>query len=688
MRTRDGWRRSAWTTVLYIAAAGGASGAAGGAGGAGAQATPPTASFLAAQSEHGRALYAQHCASCHGAQLTGGSASPLAGQSFQSRWAQPSRSLDDLFYVMRTSMPFGAGGTLSNDEYLALLAFMLEQNGQPAGARALVSDRVTLGAARIVATAAAAPRTTPARIADFVTGSRGLSPVATGPTNDDLLRAPGGGRDWLTHTRDYAGSRYSPLAQITASNVSRLHVACVFQVGVNAAFQTGPVVHDGTMYLTASFSTIAIDAATCRPRWRHDWAPTVPGTGGLANRGVAVKDGRVVRATADGFLLALDAASGTLLWARRVSDATTGEMISMPPLVYDDLIFVGPAVSEFGIRGWIGAFRLSDGERVWRFNIVPKPGEPGAETWKQNSDIPIGGGAVWTPLSLDPISEILYVPAANPAPDFPVALRGGTNLYTNSIIALHLRSGKLAWYDQIVPLDDHDWDLTQVSPLYRATVRGKARNLVATAGKDGVLRVIDRESHERMFEATLTTITNTKAPVTTAGTHACPGVFGGVQWNGPTYHPGANMLVTPAVDWCARFILADTVKFVPFQNYLGGSVVLDTVQGGWITGVDASTGAVKWRYRSTRPVVAAVTATAGGVVFAGELTGDLVALDVVTGAVRFRHYTGGQVGGGIVTYQAGGRQFVAVASGTTSPYWAERFSGSPTITVFALDGVR
>ncbi len=645
-----------------------------------------TVSFTRAQAEQGSALYARHCAQCHGAQLMNGSASALAGPPFQERWAQPTRSLDDLFYVLRTSMPLGAGGTLTTNEYLALLAHMMERNGQEPGSRALVADRATLAAGRLArsASASAPAMTFPNPV--YMEGPRGLTPVAMGPAHQELRSSSSDGRNWLTHTRDYAGSRYSPLAQITTANVSRLRVVCSFQVGEQASFQTGPVVHDGTMYITAGWSTIALDAATCRPQWRHDWRSAFPAP--VLNRGVAIKDGRVVRTTADGYVLALDAASGTLLWARRVSDASKGELFTMPPLIYDDLVFAGPAVSEFAIRGWIAAFRLQNGERVWRFNIVPEPGEPGAETWSQPANLPVGGGAVWTPLSLDVAREILYVPAANPAPDFAVELRGGTNLYTNSLIALHVRTGKLAWYDQMVPLDDHDWDLTQVSPLYRATVKGKARDLVATAGKDGVLRVVDRESKERMFETPVTTIENSDAPVTTKGVHACPGVLGGVQWNGPAYHPGPNVLLVPAVDWCATYFLADTVRFAPMQTYLGGRVVTDTLRQGWLTAVDGSTGAVRWRYRSSRPMVAAVTATAGGLLFTGELTGDLIALDAATGDVRYRHFTGGQVGGGIITYEVRGTQYVAVASGTTSPFWTDRFPGSPTITVFALDTPR
>jgi alcohol dehydrogenase (cytochrome c) len=644
-------------------------------------------SFTRAQSEQGSTLYTRHCAECHGAQLTSGSASPLAGPQFQARWAQPTRTLDDLFYVMRTSMPFGAGGTLTTDEYLALLAYMLERNGHEPSERSLVADRVTLAAARIAApraAAAAAPFTFPNPV--YLVGARGATPTASEPTQAELRAGSPDGRIWLTVTRDYAGTRYSPLKQITTANVSRLRVACSFQVGEAPSFQTNPVVREGTMYITAGWSTLALDGATCKPKWRHDWRPAFASP--PANRGVAIKDGRVVRLTGDGYLVALDAATGRLLWARRVSDATKGELFTMPPLIYENLIFAGPAVSEYAIRGWIAAFRLEDGERVWRFNIVPEPGEPGSETWKQPKEFPVGGGAVWTPLALDADREILYVPAANPAPDFPAALRGGTNLYTNSVIALEARTGRLAWYDQVVPEDDHDWDLTQVSPLYRATAKGKTRNLIATAGKDGRLRVLDRDTHERIFETPVTRIENTEADVTTAGTFACPGVLGGVQWNGPTHHPQANVLVVPAVDWCFRFFLADTVKYIPFQNYLGGRAEADTARHGWLTAVDASTGAVRWRYRSSQPMIAAATATAGGLIFTGELTGDLIAFDAASGAEKFRHFTGGPVGGGVVTYSVGATQYVAVASGRPSSFWVGPFPGSPTITVFALDGAR
>ncbi|MGQ0650254.1 MAG: outer membrane protein assembly factor BamB family protein [Gemmatimonadaceae bacterium] len=648
----------------------------------GAQSAAESVPFTRAQADAGRQVYLRACASCHGTRLDDGVAVALTGAAFIRNWSSADRTLDDLHFITSTTMPRNAGGTLAPAEYLAVVAYVLERNGYAAGERPLPSDRQQLARVRLTSPPAAASdgRTPPP---DFIRGDSGVVPRAAGPRHQDLLDAHSLGRDWLTHTRDYAGSRYSPLTQITSANAAQLRPACVLPVSEPGNFQTGPVVHDGIMYITTLYATMAVDAATCRQKWRHVWRPAAPEIR-MVNRGVAIKDGRVIRGTTDGYLVALDRDDGRLLWARRLGDAALGETITMAPLAYDSLVFVGVAASELAVKGWVAAFRLDNGERVWRFNIVPAPGEPGSETWKQGSELPLGGGAVWTPLSLDAASELLFVAAANPAPDFPAELRGGTNLYTNALIALHLRTGKLAWYDQMVPNDAHDWDLTQVSPVYRTNVGGRERNLIATAGKDGMLRVVDRDSKARLFETPVTTISNAGAPVTTSGTHACPGVLGGVEWNGPTYHRTTNLLVVPAVDWCSRFFVAENVRFVPGQTYLGGRVVADSTWQGWITAVDASTGAVRWRYRSAAPVVGAVTSTAGGLILGGELTGDFLALDAATGAERYRFKTGGAVGGGIVTYEVAGTQYIAVASGRPSPYWSRVPLGQPTITIFSL----
>ena len=654
--------------------------------------TEPDGFYTVAQAERGRAFYRDACAACHGADLTDGSAAPLAGPRFVQRWnpgksvsdffGWGSSSVDDLFFIIRTTMPPGSMGSLSPDEHLDILAYVLHGNGYRSGERALSADEDTLRAIPIEWRGGADPSAVepPA----FITGENGLRPTDESYLPARLLKeASGNPRDWLYHTHDYTGRRYVDLDQIDSTNASELRVACVYQVGELSSFQTGPVVYDGTLYLTSVRTTVALDASTCRPRWRHTWEPKLSEVW-RNNRGVAVANGRVVRGTSDGYLLALDASDGTLLWARRAADAAIGETFTMAPLIYEDLILIGPAGSENAISGWVGAFRLQDGEPVWRFKTVPGAREPGDESWGNPKDIILGGGAVWTPFSLDPVREELYVAVTNPAPDLPAGLRPGDNLYTNSIVALDVRTGGLRWYEQLVPADFHDWDLTQVSPLYRAAIEGSERSLVATAGKDGLLRVLDRETHEQWFEAELTTRENVEAPLTPQGVRACPGSLGGVEWNGPAYNERTNMLYVPAVDWCTTFHVAEEVRFIPGKVYMGGYTRREGTGKGRLTAVDGSDGSIRWRYDSPRPMVSAVTTTAGGLVLTGELTGDFLVLDAASGKELYRFNTGGPIAGGVVSYEVKGKQYVAVMSGGPSPFWSGPHPGSPTAFVFTI----
>ncbi len=632
------------------------------------------------QAESGQALYAVHCAACHGSALEGGVAAPLSEQTFRVTWSRPNVTVDDLHFIISTTMPALRGGTLTDEEYLDVLAFILQRNDVPAGSTMLTTNRKSLAAIRM----ASADEVSSAAAPQFIQGERGTKPKGTGPSGKDLLDAAENDTNWIYHTRTYQGTRYSPLTQIDADNVGNLRVQCIYQVGVPGPFQTGPIVHNGTMYINGVHVTAAIDAVTCTPKWRHEWKPLdrQPWT---RNRGVAIKDGYVVRGTADGYLLALDAADGTLLWARQVANPWLGETFTMPPMIFEDKILIGPAGSENAISGWVGAFRLADGEPVWRFDTVPGATRAGGETWGNPEGILLGGGAVWTPLSLDADRRELYVAVTNPAPDLPAFLRPGSNLYTNSIVALDVDTGELRWHEQIVPADDHDWDLTQVSPVFRARIDGHDRNVVATVGKDGVLRVIDRESQERLYETPVTTIKNVDEPITTKGVYACPGILGGVLWNGPALHPGEGILITPSVDLCTTFYAAEEVRYVEGSAYLGGRIELDKDSwSGWLTAVDVSNGSIRWKYHSASPMVAAVTTTAGGLVLAGELTGDFLALDVKSGEPLYRFQTGGPVAGGIVSYEVEGWQYFAVASGSPLPRWIRDHPGAATIIVFSL----
>ena len=648
----------------------------------GTNAQEPTigGTYISGQASRGQGLYMTHCAECHGSALEGAVAGALSGPTFRVTWSRPNVTVDDLHFIVSTTMPVLQGGTLTEAEYLQVLAFILQGNGVPAGTQALRLDREYLAAIRMASAADVSLSAAP----EFIEGERGLIPDGTGPSGQDLLSADENGADWLYHTRTYQGTRYSPLSQISVENVENIRPQCIYQMGVPGPFQSGPIVHDGTMYLNGVYATMAIDAATCATKWRHVWESKDPEPWSR-NRGVAIKDGYVVRGTADGYLIALDAVDGALLWARQVANPWLGETFTMPPMIFEDKILIGPAGSENAISGWVGAFQLADGEPIWRFETVPGATRSGGETWGNPDGILLGGGAVWTPLSLDLARREVYVAVTNPAPDLPGFLRPGPNLYTNSIIALNVDTGELQWHDQVVPADDHDWDLTQVSPVFQARSAGRDRELVATVGKDGLLRVIDRASHERILEAEVTTRTNVAERVTPQGSYACPGLLGGVQWNGPALYPEEGLLIIPAVDYCTTFYAAEEVRYVEGAGYMGGRYDFDENWSGWLTAIDVSDGSTRWKYHSPRPVVAAVTTTAGGLVLAGELTGDFLVLNASTGETLYRFQTGGPVAGGIVSYEVEGQQYFAVASGNPLPRWVkDDHAGAATVVIFAL----
>ena len=644
--------------------------------------------YTSAQAERGRALYEKKCASCHGAQLEGASATALAGSRFMGKWGPGNHNVDELYFITRTQMPYGAGNTLAPQQVIDIIAYILKANGYAAGTRELVASSEQL--TRIKISAPMAGKETMMRPAAEVKPqgsetSGDLTPSTAAPTQQELNAAQTNPTDWLHANHDYAGQRYVDLKEITPQNVARLRPAAIYQVGDTRTFHNNPIVYRGVMYITTTRSTMAIDAATGKLRWRYDRNPKSLEIH-MPNRGAAIKDGRVVRATTDGYLYALDIETGRLLWEKKLIAVEKNEgSFNGAPVIFEGLVIVGLGISEQGVKAWVGAYKLENGEPVWRFNTVPDEGEPGAETWGKPEAKLHGGGAVWAPMALDHEKGLLYVPVANPAPDFFDAIRPGANLYTCSMVVLDARTGKRQWHYQLVPHDTHDWDTTQASPLFTAKVGGRLRNLVAAAGKDGLLHVLDRDSHEHLYATAVTTRENTDAPLTKAGVHACPGVLGGVQWNGPAFNPQTNMLYVPSVDWCGTYKVDDDARHVVGQIYMGGSYVEDPVETahGWLTAIDASTGKVAWQYRSAKPMLAAVTTTSAGLVFAGELTGDLLALEARTGRVLYRFNLGGPMNGGLISYGINGKQYVAAVTGSASGFW-KAAPGASTVVIFAL----
>jgi alcohol dehydrogenase (cytochrome c) len=489
--------------------------------------------------------------------------------------------------------------------------------------------------------------------------------------------------DWPMYNRTLAGDRYSPLAQITTANVGQLTLRCTFTLPELVSFQTGPLVVDGTMYFTTFEGSYAIDAANCKEKWsRHDKSAGPPGL--AVNRGFAYLNGRLYRGTADAHVVALDAANGQVLWERTLPVTGPGISIAMAPIAANGRVYIGNAGGDTAdVTGHVYALDARDGHLIWRFDVVPERGY--ARTTWTNPRLPISGGAFWTSFTLDEAKGVLYVPAGNPAPDFDSLDRTGEDLYADSVIALDAASGRLLAYNQLVKHDSHDWDVDSAPTL--VTTRA-GRRIIASANKDGLLSILDRSKIDPsavasdaevpiiplLSQTPTTTRENVDVPLSREHpVHFCPGMGGGVEWNGAAFSPRTDSLFVGAVDLCAHVqLVRDLTVPAAGQVWFGTSGSMaemadpPTTARGWITAFDAESGRVRWKFQATHPVVAGVTPTGGDLVFAADRGGDVFALDQRNGLVLWQLSTGQSIGGGLVVYRTGGHELLGVASGMKS----------------------
>ena len=508
--------------------------------------------------------------------------------------------------------------------------------------------------------------------------------------------APG---NWPEYNRTLAGDRSSPLAQIDRANVARLRRVCAYTLPEVSGFQTGPIVIDGVMYFTTDENSYAIDAGNCRLRWTRHRRSATPNPLHV-NRGFAYLDGRLFRGTSDGHVLALDATSGRLIWDRVIPAHGPGVSIPMAPIAAGGRVYVGNAGGDnAGVTGHVYAFDARDGRLLWSFDVVP-PGKARA-SWTDRR-LPITGGAFWTSFTLDRAQGILYVPAGNPAPDFDTLDRTGADLYSDSVIALDASTGRMLAYRQLVQRDSHDWDVNTAPTL--VTTRS-GRRIIASANKDGLLSILDRSGITRalgdspdpvviplLSQTPTTTRANVNVPMSRDfAVHFCPGFQGGVEWNGAAYSPQADSLFVAAVDWCSNVRLVRKLEVPKPGTLWFGAADSSTglfdpqdLARGWVSAFDAETGAVRWRFKAPHPMLAGVTPTAGGVLFVADLGGTIYALDQRTGRVLWRESTGEALGGGIVAYEAHGRERIAVAAGMKSPIWPGGADKSRVI-VYGID---
>jgi alcohol dehydrogenase (cytochrome c) len=492
-----------------------------------------------------------------------------------------------------------------------------------------------------------------------------------------------GGTQWMNFNNQLDGQRYSPLTQITPQNAARLREVCRLTIDGPTAFSAGLLVFDGVIYTNTARQTVAVDARTCQLRWRHTHVPEDDELR-QSSRGPAVLNGRVFRGTGDGRLIALDAATGKLLWSNAIGVPRLSEFASAAPLAWQGMVFMGIGGGDAGVRGRVMAYDAVTGRELWRFHTIPMGSEQGAETWQRPESAKTGGGGIWGAMTLDAATGELFVPVGNPWPDIDAAYRPGANLFTNSLVVLDAQTGALKWWYQAVPADTHDFDLAAAPVLYR---NPQIRDIAAFVGKDGYLTALDRDTRKPLFRTPLMPMLNEGVPATPEGTRICPGFAGGTAWNGPALDRMNNtLLVGTRQGGCMTLRPAPTVYAPPRVDY-GGTVTPDPtdIPTGTVTAVDAGTGAIRWAHRTDEPVVAAITPTAGGVTFAGDQGGRFMVLDSRTGSLLHAIDTRGAMVGGLVTYEIAGTQYVAMASGNVSRV-ATRVTGLPSIVIMALEG--
>ena len=351
------------------------------------------------------------------------------------------------------------------------------------------------------------------------------------------------------------------------------------------------------------------------------------------------------------------------------ADVRAGESAIMAPLIVKDMVLVGSSGGEYGVRGHIDAFGIETGERRWRRYNIPRPGEPGAETWEGDS-WERGGGTAWITGSYDPELDLVYWGTGNPGPDFDGSVREGANLYTNSIIAFRPDDGELVWHYQMTPHDVWDYDGVNENILFERD----GRQLLAHFDKNGYFYILDRASGElvravQFGRATWGEVDEQTGAVTPEllptqeGTLICPGPAGAKEWPHAAYSPQTGLLYTPVVEQCATFKTAEA-EFRESMPYWGGVVELEKDrQWGYIKAFDPLTGEEAWSWESEHPMLASLLTTAGGLVFAGEATGEFAAFDAGTGEKLWSFQTGSRIHASPVTYSISGQQYVAIHSG-------------------------
>jgi alcohol dehydrogenase (cytochrome c) len=629
-----------------------------------AQTTPPPAA------NPGRAAFERTCARCHGGDGRGGEMGP----GILSRLATTTDA--ELSALVRSGLPEKGmpGAALPDAELRALVAFA--RGLRPGRQEALRRVDVPLAAG---GTASGVALNRSAVDLQLLAGDGRLQLLRR---SGEAWRRVTSQTDWPTYHGDPRGNRYSPLDQINRTTVGRLAPAWVFTLPGAGSLQVTPVVVDGVMYVTNANECVALDAGSGRRIW-HYQRPRTKGLAGDAasgiNRGVAVDGDRVFMVTDHAHLIALNRFTGDLVWETTMADWRQNYGATSAPLVVGNLVVSGISGGDEGVRGFLAAYDRGTGREAWRFWTVPARGEPGSETWRGTAPLEHGCAATWLTGTYDADLQTLYWPTGNPCPDYDGAGRQGDNLYSDSILALDPATGRLKWHFQYTPHDLWDWDAQQPPVLVDLTWDGAPRKLLLHANRNGFFYVLDRTDGALLlakpFVKKLTwasaidakgrPVLNPDQTPTAEGRTVCPAVEGATNWFSTAFAPSTGLYYVQALEKCTIFTRSPET-WRAGQSFYGGTTRRAAEPGQKVLrAIDVRTGAIAWEMPQTGPgsTWGGTLATAGGLVFLGEDSGALMAVDAATGAPVWQFQTNVQWKASPMTYAFDGRQHVAVAAG-------------------------
>jgi alcohol dehydrogenase (cytochrome c) len=621
----------------------------------------------------GRKTFETYCARCHGADGNGGEMGPPIAVRLAAR------DDEQLAKLIHDGLPDRGmpPSLVAVQELPDLLKYLrgIERRG--------ATDPVARRTLRV--------RTTAGSTLDGQVLGEGFDEVQlrTGDQRVHLLRRAGdrfrevtSETDWPTYNGDPRGNRYTTLTDINTDTIARLAMRWMFTLSGTGELQVTPVVVGGIMYVAGINECYALDAGSGRQIWRYRRARTPRlSTGGNANRGVAVAGERVFMQTDNAHIIALNRFTGELLWDTELDDWRKNYAASSAPLPAGNLIISGVSGGEHGANGFVAAHDQETGQEVWRFATVPKAGEPGSETW-QGKDIEHGGAPTWFTGSYDAELDMVYWPTGNPSKEYNGDHRQGDNLYSDSILALDRRTGRLKWYYQFTPHDLWDWDATETSVLVNAQWQGQPRKLMLHANRNGFFYVFDRRDGALLlakpFVKNLTwarAIGSDGRPIklpnqepTAKGTKVCPSQDGATNWFSPSFNPATGLYYVQTFEKCSIYTKSDSGEWESGKTYLGGSqkTADDPKPERILKAIDIQTGEIVWSLAQPGPAHSwgGTLSTASGLVIFGSDDGALMAADATTGKPLWSFQTNQTWKASPMTYMFDGRQVIAVAAGS------------------------